>query len=240
MINETIYNRLGRCFICLLNKIVKIKQTKIENKKIIESPLLIIVFSLANINYIRQKEPKGLGHAIYKAKAFVGNEPFAVLLGDDIVRSKEPCIGQMIKQYEKTLSSVIGIKEVEPMEVSSYGIIDGKIVQDRLYKIKTMVEKPNPENAPTNLAVIGRYIINPEIFECIERTKPGKNNEIQLTDALALLLEKQSIYGYEFVGKRYDVGNKVGYLKATVEFALEMEEIKDEFAKYCRTLIDKL
>jgi len=194
------------------------------------------ISKLANIYYVRQKEPKGLGHAIYRAKSFIGNEPFAVMLGDDIVRSEVPCIGQMINKYNEFGNSVIGLQKVDIADVSSYGVIGGEQVADRLYNIKEMVEKPAVEDAPSDLAIMGRYIINPEIFGCIERTKPGKNDEIQLTDALAMLLENQKIYGYEFKGKRYDVGNKLGFLKATVEMALEQEEVKDDFKMYLKKL----
>jgi len=194
------------------------------------------ISKLANIYYVRQKEPKGLGHAIYRAKAFIGNEPFAVMLGDDIVRSDVPCIGQMIEKYNEFGNSVIGLQKVDISDVSSYGVIGGERVADRLYNIKEMVEKPAVEEAPSDLAIMGRYIINPEIFGCIEKTKPGKNDEIQLTDALAMLLENQDIYGYEFIGKRYDVGNKLGFLKATVEIALEQEEVKDDFKEYLKKL----
>ncbi len=194
------------------------------------------ISKLANIYYVRQKEPKGLGHAIYRAKSFIGNEPFAVMLGDDIVRSEVPCIGQMINMYNDFGNSVIGLQKVDIADVSSYGVIGGEQVADRLYNIKEMVEKPAIKDAPSDLAIMGRYIINPEIFGCIERTKPGKNDEIQLTDALAMLLENQNIYGYEFKGKRYDVGNKLGFLKATVEMALEQEEVKDDFKEYLKKL----
>jgi len=211
------------------------QKNKMAMLEVVES-----ISNMANIYYVRQKEPKGLGHAIYRAKSFIGNEPFAVMLGDDIVRSKKPCIGQMMEQYREFGNSVIGVQRVALSEVSSYGVIGGEQVGDRLYNISEMVEKPAPENAPSDLAIMGRYIINPEIFGCIERTKPGKNDEIQLTDALAMLLENQRIYGYEFTGKRYDVGNKLGFLKATVEIALEQEEVKDDFKEYLKKLEKRL
>lgn len=198
------------------------------------------ISKIANIYYVRQKEPLGLGHAIYRAKSFIGNEPFAVMLGDDIVRSDVPCIGQMMDQYNKFGSSVIGLQRVPMENVSSYGVIGGEKAGSNLYKINKMVEKPAVENAPSDLAIMGRYIINPEIFGCIERTKPGKNNEIQLTDALAMLLENQDIYGYEFTGKRYDVGNKLGFLQATVEIALEQEEVSDGFREYLKSFAKTL
>ena len=207
------------------------QKNKIAMLEIVEN-----ISKMANIYYVRQKEPSGLGHAIYIAKSFIGNEPFAVMLGDDIVMSKKPCIGQMMERYDELGNSIIGVQQVSREAVSSYGVIGGKKVSEKLYKISEMVEKPAPENAPSNFAIMGRYIINPEIFGCIERTKPGKNNEVQLTDALAMLLENQDIYGYEFTGQRYDVGNKLGFLKATVEFALRQEEVKDDFLEYLKDL----
>lgn len=198
------------------------------------------ISNMINIYYVRQKEPGGLGQAIHLAKPFIGDEPFAVMLGDDIVVSDKPCIGQMMEQYDKCKKSIIGIQEVPPEDVSSYGVIGGTAQTDRLYKIKEMVEKPAPEDAPSNLAIMGRYIITPEIFECLERTKPGKNDEIQLTDGLALLLEKQDIYAYEYSGTRYDVGNKLGFLKATVELALSRDDLKGDFSEYLKDLINKI
>ncbi|MBN1623551.1 MAG: UTP--glucose-1-phosphate uridylyltransferase GalU [Clostridia bacterium] len=195
------------------------------------------ISNMVNIYYVRQKEPGGLGQAIHLAKPFIGNEPFAVMLGDDIVVSDMPCIGQMMKQYEECNGTIIGIQKVPMNEVSSYGVVGGSRISENLYKISEMVEKPTPEEAPSNMAIMGRYIITPEIFECLERTKPGKNNEIQLTDALALLLEKQDIYAYEYTGKRYDVGNKLGFLKATVELALSRDDLKDDFRKYLTDLL---
>lgn len=198
------------------------------------------ISNMANIYYVRQKEPKGLGHAIYRAKSFIGNEPFAVMLGDDIVHSEVPCIGQMMEKYNEYGNSIIGVQRVERSQVSSYGVIGGTDVTDRLYKIEEMVEKPAPEDAPSDLAIMGRYIINPEIFGCLERTKPGKNDEIQLTDALAMLLENQDIYGFEFEGDRYDVGNKLGFLIATVEMALMQDEVKDGFREYLLSLKERM
>ncbi len=198
------------------------------------------ISNMVNIYYVRQKEPGGLGQAIHLAKPFIGNEPFAVMLGDDIVVSDTPCIGQMIKRFEDCGSSIIGVQKVPVSEVSSYGVVGADRVSGNLYKINEMVEKPAPEEAPSNMAIMGRYIITPEIFECLERTKPGKNNEIQLTDALALLLEQQDIYAFEYTGKRYDVGNRLGFLQATVELALEREDLKDDFKKYLIGLMKKI
>lgn len=198
------------------------------------------ISSLANIHYIRQKEPKGLGHAIYCAKTFINNEPFAVLLGDDIVDSKtKPCLQQLIDIYNEYGTSIIGVQEVPKADVSKYGIVSGKMVDERLYKVNNLVEKPSIEDAPSNIAILGRYIIEPEIFEILEHTKPGAGGEIQLTDALKELSTKQDVYAYIFEGRRYDIGNKLGFLQATVEFALKREDLKDAFIAYLRHLITK-
>ena len=197
------------------------------------------ISGLANIHYIRQKEPKGLGHAIYCAKTFINNEPFAVLLGDDIVDSKtKPCLQQLIDIYNEYGTSIIGVQEVPKADVSKYGIVSGKMVDERLYKVNNLVEKPSIEDAPSNIAILGRYIIEPEIFEILEHTKPGAGGEIQLTDALKELSTKQDVYAYIFEGRRHDIGNKLGFLQATVEFALKREDLKDAFIAYLRHLIN--
>jgi len=208
------------------------KRGKDELLKLVED-----ISNMVNIYYVRQKEPGGLGQAVHLAKTFIGNEPFAVMLGDDIVVSEKPCIGQMIEEFNRCKSSVIGIQKVPIEDVSSYGIVGGEKAAENLYRINEMVEKPKPEDAPSNMAIMGRYIITPEIFGCIERTKPGKNNEIQLTDALALLLKEQPIHAYEYAGRRYDVGNKLGFLKATVELALDRDDLKEDFRKYLDEII---
>ncbi len=198
------------------------------------------ISGLANIHYIRQKEPKGLGHAIYCAKTFINNEPFAVLLGDDIVDSKtKPCLQQLIDIYNEYGASIIGVQEVPKADVSKYGIVSGKMVDERLYKVNNLVEKPSIEGAPSNIAILGRYIIEPEIFEILEHTKPGAGGEIQLTDALKELSTKQDVYAYIFEGRRYDIGNKLGFLEATVEFALKREDLKDEFISFLESIISK-
>lgn len=198
------------------------------------------ISNLANIYYVRQKEALGLGHAIHCAKTFIGNEPFAVLLGDDIVETPTPCLKQMIDVYDQYQTTLLGVQTVDSKNVSKYGIIDGNQVDDRIYKVKDMVEKPAPEVAPSNVAILGRYIITPAIFDCLERTKPGAGGEIQLTDALKLLSEQEAMYAYDFVGRRYDVGNKMGFLEATVEFALRRDDLKDEFAAYLKQISSKL
>ncbi len=195
------------------------------------------ISSLANIHYVRQKQALGLGHAIHCAKSFAGDSPFAVLLGDDIVRSKTPCLRQMIDVYDKYGASVLGVQEVAKEDISKYGIVDAVPVEDKVYRVRGMVEKPNPQDAPSNIAVLGRYIITPEIFELLENTRPGTGGEIQLTDALCVLAQKQSMYCYNFEGKRYDVGSKIGFLQATVEFALAREDIGAQFKSYLQSMI---
>ncbi len=195
------------------------------------------ISSLANIHYVRQKQALGLGHAILCAKAFVGNEPFAVLLGDDVVRAEKPCLGQMIEVFDKYQASILGVQEVAPEDVSKYGIIKTEDVEKDIYRVRGMVEKPALEDAPSRIAVLGRYIITPEIFELLENTKPGKGGEIQLTDALCALSEKQPMYCYNFDGKRYDVGNKLGFLQATVEYALAREDLGAQFRTYLKELL---
>ena len=196
------------------------------------------ISDMVNIHFIRQKEPRGLGHAILCAKTFVGNEPFAVLLGDDVVyNDNKPCLKQLIDCYEKYKTSVLGVQTVPEKDVNKYGIVDGLHIEDRVYKVKGLVEKPTVEEAPTNVAILGRYIITPQIFKVLENTKPGKGGEIQLTDALLTLMEEEAMYAYDFEGTRYDVGDKLGFLKATVEYALRKEELRDGFIEYLRTII---
>ncbi|MEW6621787.1 MAG: UTP--glucose-1-phosphate uridylyltransferase GalU [Bacillota bacterium] len=197
------------------------------------------VANLANIHYVRQKEALGLGHAIHCAKTFIGNEPFAVLLGDDIVVSEKPCLLQMIEIYERYKTSVIGVQVVPDEDVSKYGIIKAKAIEDSIFLIEDLVEKPKKKAAPSNLAIMGRYVIDPEIFDILESTKPGAGGEIQLTDALRELNRHQQLYGYIFQGKRYDVGDKLGYLEATVEFALQREDLQEEFKKYLLKVVSE-
>ncbi|MCB2354546.1 UTP--glucose-1-phosphate uridylyltransferase GalU [Clostridium estertheticum] len=194
------------------------------------------ISNMVNIQFIRQKEPKGLGHAINKARAFVGNEPFAVMLGDDIVDAKIPCLKQLMNCFEEKNVTIVGVQEVAKENVDKYGIVDGVQVSDRVYKVNNLVEKPEVNVAPSNLAILGRYIITPEIFDILDNTKPGKGGEIQLTDALKTLISRQDMYAYVFEGRRYDVGDKLGFLEATVEFALKRPELKVPFMKYLQTL----
>lgn len=195
------------------------------------------ITDMVNIHYVRQKEPKGLGHAISCAKTFVGNEPFAVMLGDDIVDSKVPCLKQLINAYEKYNSTIIGVQEVKKENVDKYGIVKGAQISANTYKVEDLIEKPRVEEAPSNVAILGRYIITPEIFNILENTKPGKGGEIQLTDALKTLIGKEDMYAYIFEGRRHDVGDKLGFLQATVEYALKREDLKEEFEEYLKTII---
>jgi UTP--glucose-1-phosphate uridylyltransferase len=194
------------------------------------------ISSLVSVCYIRQKEPLGLGHAILVTRSLVGNEPFAVFLGDDIIDSEEPCMGQMMRTYERYGDAIVAVQEVPRQEVKHYGIIDGVKVGDRVFEVKDMVEKPEPEEAPSNLAIIGRYILPPLIFDLLEETVPDQGGEIQLTNALRALLKRRPVYGYQFEGKRYDAGNKLGFLKATVEFALKRQDLAEEFSAYLKSL----
>ncbi|ADZ85507.1 MULTISPECIES: UTP--glucose-1-phosphate uridylyltransferase GalU [Cellulosilyticum] len=208
---------------------------KKQSKKLLE--IARSVSQIANIYYIRQKEPKGLGHAVLTAKTFVGNEPFAVLLGDDVIDSEKPALKQMIEVYEKYNASVLGVQTVERKDVNKYGIVDGVQLDSRIYEVKNMVEKPPIDEAPTNVAVLGRYIITPRIFDYLEKQEIGAGGEIQLTDALNKLAKEEPMYAYDFIGHRYDVGNKMGFLQATVEFALKRPELNEEFKAYLKEIV---
>ena len=196
------------------------------------------ISNMVNIHYIRQKEPKGLGHAIYCAKSFIGNEPFAVLLGDDIVDSEKPCLKQLIEAYNEYKTSILGVQEVDKQDTDKYGILDVNYIENRVYKVKDMIEKPKVEEAPSNIAILGRYIITPDIFDILENQEPGKGGEIQLTDALKTLSAHEAIYAYNFEGKRYDVGDKLGFLEATVDFALKRPELRDEFMEFLENRVN--
>lgn len=194
--------------------------------------------SKVEIHYIRQKEPKGLGHAVWTARKFIGNEPFAVLLGDDIVQSETPCLKQLINQYDKSGTSIIGVQQVPENQTHRYGIIDPVTVDGRSYEVSNFVEKPVQGTAPSNLAIMGRYILTPEIFGFLDQQKVGAGGEIQLTDAIQELNKIQKVFAYDFEGKRYDVGEMIGFIRTTMEFALanpefgkEVEEIMQELLK---------
>ncbi len=195
--------------------------------------------NMVDIHYIRQKEPKGLGHAIWCARKFIGDEPFAVLLGDDIVRSNKPCLRQMMEQFECYDASIIGVQHVSDDEVSKYGIVDGFEIENHLYSINHLVEKPKKEDAPSNLAIVGRYILTPRIFEILNFQEPGAGGEIQLTYALADLNRYESIYAYEFNGTWYDVGEKLGFIQTTIEYALQRDDLRYGILKYLSNLLEK-
>jgi UTP--glucose-1-phosphate uridylyltransferase len=198
------------------------------------------IAGMANIQFVRQKTALGLGHAVYCARNFIGNEPFAVMLGDDIVDSPGyPCLKQMMDLYEKEQCSILGVKEVARQDLNKYGIVDGDKIGEGIYTVRSLVEKPKPEEAPSNVAIMGRYIITPEIFNILEKTAPGAGNEIQLTDALKTLALKEKMLAYAFKGRRHDVGDKLGFLQATVEFALQRDDLKDDFIAYLEQIVAK-
>jgi UTP--glucose-1-phosphate uridylyltransferase len=197
------------------------------------------ISDLAQISYVRQKEQLGLGHAVLMAKELVGHEPFAVILSDDVVVGERPCIGQLIHAYQQTHSSVVAVMEVPPDDTRRYGMIAGSLAGDedsRLYKVSGLVEKPEPEAAPSNLAIIGRYVLTPKIFDKLEQTPRGAGGEIQLTDAIEALMQEQDVYAYAFDGARYDAGTTMGWLKASVELALQRQDIGSQFREYLQTL----
>jgi UTP--glucose-1-phosphate uridylyltransferase len=196
------------------------------------------ISNLVNIHYVRQKEPKGLGHAIYSARRFIGNEPFAVLLGDDIVESKTPCLKQLLDAYEEYEKTIIGVQKVEWEDTDKYGIIAPKNSTDhsKIIEVESLVEKPKTNEAPSNLAVMGRYVLSPAVFDILETLPPGKGNEIQLTDALEILNTQEGVLAYSFDGIRYDVGDKLGFIKATLDFSLKREDLKDDVKQYIKEL----
>jgi UTP--glucose-1-phosphate uridylyltransferase len=214
----------------------------LEDRKKLD--LLKIVRSISDmihVAYVRQKEALGLGHAVLMARELVGNEPFAVLLADDVIDAEVPCLKQMVEVFDQTQCSVLATQVIEGNMISSYGVLDVKPVEHsrfgkRLYEIKNMVEKPKPEDAPSNLAIIGRYILTPAIFDCLANTKAGAGGELQLTDGMRLLLQKEKMYAYVYEGRRHDTGDKLGFLKATVEFALKREDLGTPFREYLRGL----
>ncbi|MEH7085351.1 UTP--glucose-1-phosphate uridylyltransferase GalU [Neobacillus drentensis] len=194
--------------------------------------------NLADIHYIRQKEPKGLGHAVWCARNFIGDEPFAVLLGDDIVQSDMPCLKQLINAYEETHSSVIGVQSVPDEETHRYGIVEPSIQEGRRYQVNNFVEKPKPGTAPSNLAIMGRYILTPEIFMYLDQQETGAGGEIQLTDAIQKLNQIQRVFAYNFEGKRYDVGEKIGFVKTQIEFALQEPTLRKEILTFMDEILE--
>jgi UTP--glucose-1-phosphate uridylyltransferase len=195
---------------------------------------------MANIHYIRQKELKGLGDAIRYAHQHTADEPFMVLLGDTVIDAEVPVSKQLIEAYKQYRQTVIAVEEVPPERIHRYGIIGGKQIDHRIWQVNDLVEKPAPDRAPSHLAIAGCYILTPEIFNAVERTKPGLNNEIQLTDAIKELLQKEKVYACQIEGRRYDIGTKLDYLKLTVEFGLKRDEFRTEFAEFLRRKIDEL
>lgn len=208
------------------------KKNKTELLQLVED-----IAHMVNMMYVRQKEPLGLGHAILTAKDCIGNEPFGVILGDDVVRGEKPALRQLMDAYEKCGTTILGVQKVNLADTDKYGVIATDDKTGKLHRVTDLVEKPGPEHAPSDIAILGRYILTPEIFEAIEHTPPGKGGEIQLTDAIRRLGRDEDIYAYEFEGKRYDVGDKLGFLKATCEFALDRDDLREDFKKYLRNLV---
>ena len=209
-----------------------------------KAELLAMVRSISDmidVCYIRQKEALGLGHAVLRARDLVGNEPFAAVLSDDVISSEVPCIRQLLDVYEYYGASVVALMEVPKESISSYGIVEAEPVMhsgvtERLFRIRNMVEKPKPEEAPSNLAIIGRYILTPAIFDCLAKTPTGAGGELQLTDGMRMLLKQEKMYAYVYEGRRYDTGDKLGFLKATVEFALKRSDLGGPFREYLKEL----
>ncbi|OFW78629.1 MAG: UTP--glucose-1-phosphate uridylyltransferase [Actinobacteria bacterium RBG_19FT_COMBO_70_19] len=197
------------------------------------------ISDMAEIHYIRQKDPLGLGHAVSVAEAFVGGEPFAVLLGDDIMADHHPLLSEMLDVHERYGRSVLAVTEVSREEVSLYGIVEGEFLEERLARVRSVIEKPEPDEAPSNLAAIGRYILTPEIFDCLRGIPPGRGGEIQLTDAITLLARQQAVYAWVFEGGRFDVGKKLDYLKATIELAIDREDLGEDLRAYLADLVQR-
>jgi len=221
------------------DSVPELEQQLIEKGK---SEFLKLVEETTNINihFIRQSKPMGLGHAVLQAKAFVGNDPFVVMLGDDIVQAEIPCTKQLIEQYNKTESSIIGVQPVSRDVTHRYGIVDPQAsLEGGLHKVESFVEKPAPGTEPSNLAILGRYLFTPQIFKFLETQEPGAGGEIQLTDAITRLNEIEPVFAYEFDGKRYDVGEKAGFVKTTIEFSLSREDLKEEILEFIKEIIDK-
>ncbi|ADL13598.1 UTP--glucose-1-phosphate uridylyltransferase GalU [Acetohalobium arabaticum] len=203
------------------------EQGKLERLEMVKD-----ISNLVDVHYVRQKEPLGLGHAILCAETFIGDEPFAVLLGDDIVKSDTPVTKQLIDTFEEKQSTIIGVQKVEDEAVNKYGIVDYSNGNNGDYKVQDLIEKPSLEEAPSNIAILGRYVITPAIFDILRGTEPGKGGEIQLTDALKTLLDQEDVYAHIFNGRRYDIGNKLGFLEAVVEFAFARDDIRAPFKDY--------
>ena len=221
---RAISDHFDRCF-----ELEEVIRRKGDEKLLLE---LQRIADIADISYVRQKEQLGLGHAVATAESLIGTEPFALFLPDDIIISEVPVMKQMLQVYDCYGGSVIGVETVAPEQTTAYGIIDPRLVKDQVYEVTGLVEKPKPEEAPSNLGIVGRYIIDPQIFDMLRDTIPGKGGEIQLTDALQLLLRQQKVYAYQFEGKRYDTGKPLGLLQASVELALSSPDFGVEFAEF--------
>ncbi|MBM7704010.1 UTP--glucose-1-phosphate uridylyltransferase GalU [Metabacillus iocasae] len=224
------------------DKSYELEETLAQKEKWASLDEIQAISNLANIHYIRQKEPKGLGDAIYCARSFIGNEPFAVMLGDDIVQSDVPCLRQLMDVYEKHHCAVVGVQEVDDEDVSKYGIIAPKesTLDNDILTVQSLVEKPTLEQAPSNYAIMGRYVLTPEIFHILEELPPGAGGEVQLTDAIRQLSEFQEVLAYYFEGVRYDVGDKFGFIKATIDFALRREHLRDELIAYFQDVMKRV
>lgn len=216
------------------DKSIELEMQLERSGKLKELDIVRKISSMADIHYIRQKEPKGLGDAVSCAKFFVGNEPFAVMLGDDVIDSEVPCLKQLMNCFNEYKTSILGVKKVNENDVMKYGIIKGLYIKENLYKVKVLIEKPTIDEALSNIAILGRYIITPQIFEVLNNVKPGKNGEIQLTDALQQLISIEAMYACEFVGNRYDVGDNLGLLQANIEFALKRGDLREKLVKYIK------
>ncbi|AXI28996.1 MULTISPECIES: UTP--glucose-1-phosphate uridylyltransferase GalU [Priestia] len=221
------------------DKSIELEQMLEEKHKFDMLKEVQTISSMASIHYIRQKEPLGLGHAILCAEQFIGDEPFAVLLGDDIMTSEEPALKQMIQAYETTSQSVIGVQKVDVEEVSKYGIIQPENKCGSLHEVNDLIEKPSIEKAPSTIAVMGRYILNPSIFSYLKTIERGVGNELQLTDALRVVCEKERLFALELKGQRFDIGDKVGYMKAMVEVALKRRDLRQTFLSYLEGIVEK-
>jgi UTP--glucose-1-phosphate uridylyltransferase len=213
----------------------ELEQTLVEKNKMDKLEAIYKISNMAKFSFVRQPKPLGDGDALLRARHLIGDEPCAVLFGDDIVDSEQPCIGQLMDVFYKYDSPVLALMEVPEDQVSSFGVVDGVKVNGRVYEIKNMVEKPKQEEAPSNLIIVGKYVITPTVFDELAKAKPSKDGEIRLADALINMLGKKAFYGYEFEGKRYDCGSKLGFLEATVDFALKHKEVKDEFREFLKS-----
>ena len=216
------------------DKSIELEMQLERSGKLKELDIVRKISSMADIHYIRQKEPKGLGDAVSCAKSFVGNEPFAVMLGDDVIDSEVPCLKQLMNCFNEYKTSILGVQKVNENDVMKYGIIKGLYIKENVYKVKVLIEKPTIDEALSNIAILGRYIITPQIFEVLNNVKPGKNGEIQLTDALQQLISIEALYACEVVGNRYDVGDNLGLLQANIEFALKRGDLREKLVKYIK------